>query len=354
MVYLAGDNNLSGHLSNNINDMASAWKDSYNGNIVIFFEGSNSAPRLLTFTTKEGKVEREVLKTYEELNSASPETLKRVIRDMQSLYPSDSYGMIFGSHATGWIPPSLAGRAGKSLHQIENPLARSFAVDGSSSMDIREMAAVLPDGMDFIVFDACLMSSIETLYEFRDKAKYVIASPAETPAPGFPYSRMMPYFWSEGDRLEGDLEEVCKAFHEYYDTYDSSDRFGTIALINMSELDNLYDLTCRVLNGKVPEAACLGKQEVYHYPKVEYGMHDRFFDLREYIRYMARDNAALRVAYEELLERVVLYKAVTDPFYGGTIPWDKFSGITTYIPRAEWSGETVAYWDFTWAGVYGE
>ncbi|WP_303180540.1 clostripain-related cysteine peptidase [uncultured Butyricimonas sp.] len=354
MVYLAGNNNLSGHLKNNIKDMASAWKKSYNGDIVIFFDGSGSVPQLLTFKVKDGVVEQEVLKTYDELNSASPETLKQVVKDMQALYPSDSYGMIFGSHATGWIPSSLLGRAERSLYQIENPLTRSFATDGASTMDIRDMAAAIPDGMDFIVFDACLMSSIETLYEFRNKAKYVIASPAETPAPGFPYAKMMPYFWREGDRMESDLEEVCKIFYEYYNTYNSSDRFGTIALINMSELDNLYDLTCQVLEGKAPEAAQMGKEAVYNYPKVEYDKYDRFFDLREYIRYMTVNDAALRAAYEDLLGKVVLYKAVTDPFYRTTIPVEKFSGISTYIPRSEWYGETNAYWKFPWAGVYGK
>ena len=354
MVYLAGNNNLSGHLKNNIKDMASAWKKSYNGDIVIFFDGSGSTPQLLTFKVKDGVVEQEVLKTYDELNSASPETLKQVVKDMQALYPSDSYGMIFGSHATGWIPSSLLGRAERSLYQIENPLTRSFATDGASTMDIRDMAAAIPDGMDFIVFDACLMSSIETLYEFRNKAKYGIASAAETPAPGFPYAKMMSYFWREGDRLESDLKEVCKIFYEYYNTYNSSDRFGTIALINMSELDNLYDLTCQVLEGKAPEAAQMGKNDVYNYPKVEYDKYDRFFDLREYIRYMTVNDAVLRAAYEDLLGKVVLYKAVTDPFYRTTIPVEKFSGISTYIPRSEWYDETKAYWKFPWAGIYGK
>ena len=35
MVYLAGDNNLSGHMQKNISSMMSAWKKSYNANIVI-------------------------------------------------------------------------------------------------------------------------------------------------------------------------------------------------------------------------------------------------------------------------------------------------------------------------------
>ena len=41
MVYLAGDNNLSGHMQKNISSMMSAWKKSYNANIVIYFENSS-------------------------------------------------------------------------------------------------------------------------------------------------------------------------------------------------------------------------------------------------------------------------------------------------------------------------
>lgn len=42
------------------------------------------------------------------------------------------------------------------------------------------MAKAIPfnkENLEFILFDACLMSSIEVLYDLRDKAKYVIASP---------------------------------------------------------------------------------------------------------------------------------------------------------------------------------
>ena len=49
MVYLAGDNNLSGHMQKNISSMMSAWKKSYNANIVIYFDAPNAAPELYTF-----------------------------------------------------------------------------------------------------------------------------------------------------------------------------------------------------------------------------------------------------------------------------------------------------------------
>lgn len=36
MVYLAGDNELSGYMQKNIDAMMSAWEESYNANIVIY------------------------------------------------------------------------------------------------------------------------------------------------------------------------------------------------------------------------------------------------------------------------------------------------------------------------------
>ena len=73
MVYLAGDNNLSGAMQKNINDMMATWKKSYNANIVIYFDRSSTAPELFTFQFKGNNVEKQVLKTYEEMDSADPE-----------------------------------------------------------------------------------------------------------------------------------------------------------------------------------------------------------------------------------------------------------------------------------------
>lgn len=354
MVYLVGqgDSNISGYLKSNIRDMAKGWKKSYNGNIVIFYDANNAAPQLLTFKIKKGVAEEEVIKTYDDdLNSASAETLNQVIKEMQALYPAESYAMIFGGHASGWLPPSLQGRSARSLFRWENSITRSFADASIMAMDIRDMAKAIPERLDFILFDACLMSSIEALYEFRDKAKYIIASPTETPIIGYPYSEVIPYFWSKGDQLEKDLKETCRVYYEFYNTYSSADRFGTVALVNMTELTNLYALTREILSGRASDAAKMNGSEVYSYPKVQYGKCDRFFDLREYMRFMTND-ASLLSAYQEQLDKVVLYKAATNPFYYKTIPDEMFSGIATYIPRAFWGKETDAYWSFPWAGVY--
>ena len=359
MVYLAGDNNLSGHMQKNISSMMSAWKKSYNANIVIYFDAPNAAPELYTFRFKGKEVEKQVLKTYEEMDSADPEVLKKILNEMQDLYPSDSYGLILGSHASGWIPSGGSGRSSRMLY-AEPVLTRSFGTDytGPNEMDTRDMAKAIPfnkENLEFILFDACLMSSIEVLYDLRDKAKYVIASPAELPAPGFPYARVMPYFWGKGTNLEKDLVKVCDEFWDYYNTYNAANRFGTIALIKMDGMEHLFDLTREVLQGKKENVASIDKNAVYCYPMVEYFKYDRFFDLGEYMKYMTEGREGLYKEYRDFLDnQVVIYKNVTNPFYYTEIPEEKFSGIATYIPLGidEWRDETGAYWGFSWSGVY--
>ena len=359
MVYLAGDNNLSGHMQKNISSMMSAWKKSYNANIVIYFDAPNAAPELYTFRFKGKEVEKQVLKTYEEMDSADPEVLKKILNEMQDLYPSDSYGLILGSHASGWIPSGGFGRSNRMLY-AEPVLTRSFGTDytGPSQMDTRDMAKAIPfnkENLEFILFDACLMSSIEVLYDLRDKAKYVIASPAELPAPGFPYNRVMPYFWGKGKNLEKDLVKVCDEFWDYYNTYNATNRFGTIALIKMDGMEHLFDLTREILQGKKDYMADIYQKAVYCYPMVEYSKYDRFFDLGEYMKYMTEGREGLYKEYRDFLDnQVVIYKNVTNPFYFTEIPEEKFSGIATYIPLSikVWRVETEAYWNFPWSRVY--
>lgn len=94
--------------------MMSAWKKSYNANIVIYFDAPNAAPELYTFRFKGKEVEKQVLKTYEEMDSADPEVLKKILNEMQDLYPSDSYGLILGSSCfmDGFLQGDLVGVIG--------------------------------------------------------------------------------------------------------------------------------------------------------------------------------------------------------------------------------------------------
>ncbi|MBR6202081.1 MAG: hypothetical protein IKQ62_03650, partial [Bacteroidaceae bacterium] len=140
------------------------------------------------------------VKTYEgEVNSASADVLGEFVAYAKQHYPADSYGLVLGSHASGWIPSNY-------LLDMQEAVAsrRSFGVDNginSSSpnlngrqMNIPDMAHALEQqgGVDYLLIDACLMQSVEVAYELRHAAKHIVSSPAEIPGPGANYKTMVP------------------------------------------------------------------------------------------------------------------------------------------------------------------
>ena len=92
-----------------------------------------------------------IRKKYSPQTSTEKTVMQTVIGDMMSVYPSESYGIIFGSHGSGWLP-TITG-------------TRSIGQDGgrysSDTALIPELAEVLrtvnPQKFDFVLFDACMM-----------------------------------------------------------------------------------------------------------------------------------------------------------------------------------------------------
>lgn len=114
----------------------------------------------------------------EELNMCDSSVFSSFIDFCKSNYPSDKYALIIGSHGDGWEFPSL-------------PVLKSIGYDETSSSmstSIADLAAAIKiHPPDLLVFDACNMGNIETLYELKDCAKYIAASPNPLPVSGFDY-----------------------------------------------------------------------------------------------------------------------------------------------------------------------
>ncbi|MDR0765663.1 MAG: hypothetical protein LBF09_01825, partial [Odoribacteraceae bacterium] len=290
IVYLAGDNSLNGYMIKNIADMQLGMKQA-DGRLVVYFDGSNAAPELfeIAFTGKDTAEKRHIV-NYPEENSAAPATLQRVLEDAKTLFPADSYGLILGSHATGWLPANAKITALSLSERLEEerPPTRTFGEDRSSAsaqMDVREMADAIPPGFDFIFFDACMMSSIEVLHELRDKTRYLVVTPAEIVATGFPYADVLHYFW-------GDVNSLKKACEYFYNLYDKNQKssFASIALVDATGLNDLYSIAREVFAGKKDEVAAIPASAspgtIFKYPRINIP-NDVYFDLREFVKYMA-------------------------------------------------------------------
>ncbi len=168
-----------------------------------------------------------IRKKYPPQTSTEKTVMQTVIGDMMSVYPSESYGIIFGSHGSGWLP-TITG-------------TRSIGQDGgrysSDTALIPELAEVLrtvnPQKFDFVLFDACMMGCAEVYYELKDAAKYCIASVLDIPAAGFPYASVMPYLYENA--IKEYLKPICKDYIDYY----NYNGWGTISAVDCNQMEGL-------------------------------------------------------------------------------------------------------------------
>lgn len=350
LVYMAADNSLNSDGYDNIKQLMEGI-GGFSGHLAVYFDARDAEPVLLEIAEENGQAVKRVVKEYQEENSASPEVLSRVVGDTKRLFPADSYGLILWSHGLGWVPAEYTFPRAQYFRQggATPPRTKYFAEDshpgegqsGNCYMDVKELGDALPDeGFAFILFDACLMSGIEVLYELRNKAEYIIASPAEVLAAGFPYERILPY-------LSGGEEELARVCEEYYQYYNrSSNPYATVAMVRTAELEALAGIVRGVLGGRREEAAALGAEEVWKYPYIN-AVPLVYYDLNEYIKRMATPEQY--DDFREQLDRTVACKRATASFWQALIPADKFSGISSYIPLGKWQRMNEYYFNLEWS-----
>ena len=59
---------------------------------------------------KKGRLEKEIIKEYAEQVSTKASVMKEVMNRAFYEYPADSYGLVYWSHADGWIPYPVPSR----------------------------------------------------------------------------------------------------------------------------------------------------------------------------------------------------------------------------------------------------
>ncbi|MBQ4279591.1 MAG: hypothetical protein IJC16_06535 [Rikenellaceae bacterium] len=336
LIYLAADNNLDSYAKQNIKEMAYGSRGiPANCDLVVYVDPAvadpengfdDSAPRLLHFGY--GDSEARVLKIYPEQNSASPEVLASVIDDACSLYPAESYGLILWSHGEGWQPKGVAAYQSMVLRAAgpddDMPPVKWFGMDGTSMMDVGELQQAIPDGrFRYIIFDACFMGGVEVAYALRDKAQYIIGSPAEVIATGFPYNGLMPaLFGKESER------EICRRFFDYYNGRSGSWRTATVGLVRTSELEALAGEVRAIVQGRGDRIAALDLSAMQSFSRALSPLWQ--FDLDEFMESVATPDQYARFSAQ--LARTVPYAAAT-PMLFDKLPVDRHCGVASYIFR---------------------
>ncbi|OFY38662.1 MAG: hypothetical protein A2X18_08255 [Bacteroidetes bacterium GWF2_40_14] len=326
ILYFAANNNLSSYAASNIENLKQGFlpEEESRNILLVYSHLSGSLPKLLRLYKDEaGKIHEDVVANYESQNSATPEVLKDMLNKVKIIFPADEYGLVLWSHGTGWLPKGYYGNPGGFKIFMNDPyqdMVKSFAEDNGEEMEITELKAAIPYKLSFIIFDCCFMGGIETVYELKDKSDYIVASPTEILATGFPYDEIMrPLFENTAD-----LTETCQLYFDYYNNMEGVYKSATISIFQTNKLQRVGDACKTVFNNNRSKIATLNMGTIQPYYRMD---RHWFHDLDDFIESIA--TPAEYLTFKTALEEAVIAKWTTPYFID--IKIDSYSGVSTYI-----------------------
>ena len=356
LMYIAGDNSLSAFPARDLDEVREGMADVPASFLFFAYVDTGSGnPQLLKFRSRgNGTVSEEVVKEYDEdRNSVGVAETQEVFNDVfgNSAYQADSYGLIYWSHCDGWMPYPLP----------SNRWVGQDTGNGDNRMNLSDFEDILSTAphLDFLMFDACFMQSIEVAYELRDYADYVIASPTETPGPGAPYDAIMPYLAQVG-ASEGMANAYFEAYNALYNEgigISNTNWTGgaSICALRTDGLEALAALTAQLLPEAEVGVAAL-EQKVFNYDKrPDYSTYYiGYYDWAQMMQALLSeaDYATWRQAYDE----AVAYWNTTPMNYSsvvGMFSMEGTNGVTHYIPESVTSPRAESYRSLDWYTAAG-
>ena len=364
ILYEAGFNSLGSDIAGNIRTLQEGYLpgNARNDDVLLVMShvtkvrrtySEETAPALIRMYSNAGEPVMDTLQTWPVGTSlANAAMVNEVLNLVKERFPAAGYGAVFSSHATGWLPvgyfsdpkPFENGDDRSPGGNVWNaPRFRSFGQEyyesGSKKeeIELHEFAAAIPYHLDYILFDACLMASVEVAWALKDVCSYLAVSPCEIPAAGFDYSSLAEHLLHQETP---DLKSVCEA---YYARYEDDTVYGaTISMIDCSALEELAD-ACRPLFDRYREGILnLDGKNVQVYDRILSGKNYYiFFDLKDLLREAGATESDL-ATLQEALDQALVYEAHTDRFID--IRLNRCCGLSMYLPaypgykRDRWHG----------------
>ena len=341
---------LGRYFNTNVADAATAIADGALGSdnrYVYLKQSSRSEASIVEIcydATNGSAVERHIADIIIDATKSNTENIAANIALIMEAIPAESYGIILAGHGQGWVTREVLNSDNATEFAAKwgyDPWAKALGAEQTRAFgeyntqsDITELAEGLRleggEKFDYLLFDACFMSNIETLYDLRNVAEVIIASPCEIMGSGFPYHRTLRYLMAGEERS---YERAAESYYLFYrDEYNSSARCGSVALCDCAEVEALAEATKRVMQSAnldidTSTLQTYEGQAVHH-----------FYDFGEWVRSVATDSEALK-AFDEQLNRTVIAKFTLPTFYSaygsyGTydINEEVYSGVTTSAP----------------------
>ena len=315
-----GDKNstgLLGDLQNNIDSICDGIIDRKglnNSRVLVFLSEKYNQSTLydLQYDATTKSVNRVPLKKYEGASYATTEGFADILNEVKTQASALNYALIVGAHGCGWTYASdwskypkyarpsvtrpsdsaLSGysAADNSAAGISSfsgiqfgpdpnaPLTRFFGSvsPAENAMDISTLAEGIRESglkMQYILFDACYMSNIETAYELKDVTNYMIASGSEIMAAGLPYRSMWSYLNSPTPNYSG----IVSTSVNFYKN--SSAPFCNLAAIDCRQVEKLASVM-KDINAEYQLSASVSLDSIQHLDGFRPNL---FYDLETYV-----------------------------------------------------------------------
>ena len=361
LLYEAGFNSLGGYMTTNISDLQQGYLPGKgrDEDILLLFSHltkssrnytSETAPAMIRLYTDRGKVISDTLKVWPVGTSvANGAMVTEVFNWVKENFPAAGYGAIMSSHATGWLPegyfsnPKPYEGNDRSIPYSWSPRMRTFGQEYYSSgskieeIEIKDLAAAIPYKLDYILFDACLMATVEVAWELRNVCSYLAVSPCEIPAAGFNYKTLA------GHLLQPEVPDLKAVCMDYFAAYEKDTMYGaTISMIDCGALEPLA-AACNTLFDRYRSGILnLDGRNVQVYDRTMSGKHYYiFFDLKDMLREAGATEDDLAFL-QKALDQALVYEAHTARFID--VKLDRCCGLATYLPaypdyrRDSWHG----------------
>lgn len=213
MVFLNGANDLDEFSDLNVNQMEESMLNPKVKVVVQWKRISSFAPPgswtgtrryLVKYDTNPNQINSQMVQDMGAgVDMGRPEALQEFVQWAKTNYPSDRYMLVIWNHGSGW----------RSRKSDTVTRAVSFDDETGSSIKIWELPqAIRPTEsepkMDVLAFDASLMQMLETVYECRNVAKYIVGSEESPPGEGYPYHRFLIPLAQNSDMTNAELASI--------------------------------------------------------------------------------------------------------------------------------------------------
>ena len=292
---------LLGYLQNNIDSICDGIIDKKglnNSRVLVFLSDKYNHSTLydLQYNATTKSVDRVPLKEYEGASYASAEGIADILNEVKTKASALNYALIVGVHGCGWTyasdwsrypyyaRPSVTRPRDNNFSGIQfgpdpnAPLTRFFGSVSlaENAMDISNLAEGIRESglkMQYILFDACYMSNIETAYELKDVTNYMIASGSEIMAAGLPYRSM----WSYLNSSTPNYSSIVSTSVNFYKN--SSAPFCNLAAIDCRQVEKLASVM-KEINAQYQLSASVSLDSIQHLDGFRPNL---FYDLETYV-----------------------------------------------------------------------